>query len=83
MHFKIAITKMFFISASINSVKDKTINNNNDNNNKSLMYGPMILKYSLNLQQINHYIHRSQIHYQIHCQIHCQIHQMSFVLHHL
>ena len=29
MHFKIAITKIFFISASINAVKDKTDTNKN------------------------------------------------------
>ena len=42
MHFKIDITKIFFISSSINYVKDKTGFNNNNNNNKSLMYGPIL-----------------------------------------
>ena len=40
----------------------------------------LLLKYSLNFQQINHYFHYYQIHYEIHCLIHCQIHQINLVL---
>ena len=54
MHYKIANTKIFFISASINDVKGK-----NGINKSLIVYGTirlllLLLKYSLNIQQIIH-----------------------------
>ena len=59
MYFKVAITKIFFISASINAVKGKI-----DINKSLIMYGPIlaiycyafiiIIKTGLIFNKINH-----------------------------